>query len=94
MNSESERQTQRALVAEGLVAALTDSALRLSACLQAELERPGWKDKTGREGLEAALMLLRSHLGPLVNGEESQRYRKVLRCAKALANAVNGLDGE
>jgi hypothetical protein len=51
-NAELERLTQRALVAEGLVAALTHSAVRLSICLHGELERPAWKQKTGREGLE------------------------------------------
>jgi len=73
---------------------LTDSAVRLSACLQAELNRPEWEHKTGREGLEAALTLLRSHMGPLINGEDCQRYREVLCFTKALANAVNGLHGK
>jgi hypothetical protein len=27
-------------------------------------------------------------MGPLIDGEDCQRYRKVLRCAKALTNAV------
>jgi hypothetical protein len=93
MNAEAElqRQTRRALVAEGLVAALTDAAVRLSANLQAELKRPQWEQKTAREGLEAALTLLRAHLGPLVNGDDAQRYRHVLRCARALGQAVASL---
>jgi hypothetical protein len=82
----SERQTQRALAAEGLVTTLTNSAMRLSACLQAELNRSEWQQKTGREGLEAAFKLLRSHMGPLIDGVNCQRYREVLRCAKALAD--------
>jgi len=87
-------QIERALIAEGLVAALTDAAVRLRACLQAELARPGWEQKTGREGLEHALTLLRSHMAPLIDGVDCQRYREVLRFAKALANAVNGLRGK
>jgi hypothetical protein len=46
------RQTERALVAEGLVAPLTHSALRLSARLLTELNRPEWEQKSAREGLE------------------------------------------
>jgi hypothetical protein len=80
-------------VAEGLVTALTNSALRLSVNLQTELERPEWKQKTGREGLEHALSLLRAHMGPLVNGQDCRGYCEVLRCARALAQAVNGLHG-
>ena len=63
-------QIERALVAEGLVAALTNSALRLGFCLQAELERPEWHQKSGRERLEHALTLLRTHTGPLIDGED------------------------
>jgi hypothetical protein len=66
----SERLTQCALIAEGLVTALTNSAVRLSACLQAEQARPAWQHKTAREGLDHALTLLRSHMGPLIDGEE------------------------
>jgi hypothetical protein len=54
----SERLAQRTLVVEGLVTALTNSALRLSVGLQAELDRQEWKHKTAREGLEHALTLL------------------------------------
>jgi hypothetical protein len=46
--------------------------------------------KDGTRGLEHALALLRSHMGPLIDGVDCQRYREVLRCAKALANAVTG----
>jgi hypothetical protein len=80
-----------ALVAEGLAAALTNAAVRLSATLQVELQRAEWQQRTGREGLEHALSLLRAHMGPLVNGQDCQGYREVLRCAWALAQAVNGL---
>jgi hypothetical protein len=47
--AELERQTRRALVADGLVVALTDGAVRLSAGLQAELKRPQWEQED-REG--------------------------------------------
>jgi hypothetical protein len=73
------------------VTAATNSALRLSACLKADLDRPEWKHKTAREGLDHALTLLRSQMGPLIDGEDCQRYRDVLRCARALANAVSRL---
>jgi len=96
MSAETElkRQTQRALVAEGLVTALADAAVRLSASLQAELNRQEWQQKTGREGLEAALTLLRSHMGPLVNGADALGYREVLRCARALRQAIDALDAK
>jgi hypothetical protein len=96
VNTEGElqRQTRRAQVAEGLVAALTDAAMRVSAHLQAELKRPAWEQKTGKEGLETALTLLRAHLGPLVNGPEAVRYREVLRCARTLARAMGTLEGK
>jgi len=33
-------------------------------------------------------------MGPLIDGVDCQRYREVLRCAKALTNAVNRLDAK
>jgi hypothetical protein len=44
------------------------------------LKRPGWEQKTGKAGLEAALTMLRGHA-------------EVLRWAKALARAVEDLEG-
>ena len=52
-DTELDRERHRALVAEGLAAALTEAARRVSGYLQAELQRPEWEDKTGNEGLEA-----------------------------------------
>jgi hypothetical protein len=92
-DTELEREGHRAMVAEGLAAALTEAARRVSGYLQSELQRPDWERKTGREGLEAALSMLRSQLGPLVTGAEGARYAEVLRRAKALARAVEDLDG-
>jgi hypothetical protein len=46
---------------------------------------------SAREGLEHALALLRGHMAPLMNGDNGKRHREVLRCAKALANAVKEL---
>jgi hypothetical protein len=66
----------------------------VSSYLQAELRRPDWERKTGREGLEAALGMLRSQLGPLVTGAEGTRYAEVLRQAKALARAIEDLEGQ
>jgi hypothetical protein len=40
------------------------------------------------------LSLLRAHLGPLVTGEHGARYTEVLRRAKALARAVEELEGQ
>jgi hypothetical protein len=93
-DSELQRQTTRALIAEGLVAALTDAARNVSATIQGELHRPCWEQKTGKEGLEAAWTMLRGHLGPLVTGADAMRYTEVLRRAKALARAVEDLEGE
>jgi hypothetical protein len=50
----------RALVAEGLVAALTEAARAVSGTLQRELQGPHWQEKTSKEGLEAALNMLRA----------------------------------
>jgi hypothetical protein len=87
-----EAMTRRALVAEGLVTAMLDGARAVSATLQGELQRTHWEQKTGKEGLEAALSLLRGHLGPLVTGEHGARYSEVLRRARGLARAVEELE--
>jgi hypothetical protein len=87
------RERHRALVAEGLAAALTEAARRVSDYLQSELQRPDWEHKTGKGGLEAALGVLRAQLGPLVTGAEAARCAEVLRRAKALARAVEDLEG-
>jgi hypothetical protein len=92
--TELERERRRALVAEGLAAALTEAARRESSYLQSELQRPDWEHKTGKEGLDAALSMLRAQLGPLVTGAEGTRYTEVLRRAKALARAVEDLEGQ
>jgi hypothetical protein len=92
--TELERERHRALVAEGLAAALTEAARRVSGYLQSELQRPDWEQKTGKEGLEAALSMLRTQLGPLVTGAEGTRYAEVLRRAKALARAVEEKVGQ
>ena len=89
-----ERERHRAVVAEGLAAALTEAARRVSSYLQSELQRPDWEQKTGKEGLEAALSMVRAQLGPLVTGAEGTRYTEVLRRAKALARAVEDLEGQ
>jgi hypothetical protein len=89
-----EEMTRRALVAEGLVTALLGGVHAVRATLQVELQRPHWEQKTGKEGLEAAFSLLRGHLGPLVTGEQGARYSEVLRRAKALARAVEELEGQ
>jgi hypothetical protein len=52
------------------------------------------QQKTGKEGLEAALSILRAQLGPLVTGAEGTRYTEVLRRAKALARAIEDLEGQ
>jgi hypothetical protein len=93
-DTELDRERHRALVAEGLAAALTEAARRLSSYLQVELQRPDWERKTGKEGLEAALGVLRAQLGPLVTGADGSRYAEVLRRAKALARAVEDLEGQ
>jgi hypothetical protein len=62
--TELDHERHRALVAEGLAAALTEAARRVSSYLQAELQRPDGEQKTGKEGLETALSVLRSQLGP------------------------------
>jgi hypothetical protein len=49
-NADLERLALRVLVAEGLVTALTNSAVRLTACLHGEMEQLEWTQKTGREG--------------------------------------------
>ena len=66
----------------------------MSSYLQSELQRPDWEQKTGKEGLEAALSMLRAQLGPLVTGAERTRYTGVLKRAKALARAIEDLEGE
>jgi hypothetical protein len=86
------RERHRALVAEGLAAALTEAARRVSGYLQSELRRPDWEQKTGREALQAALSVLRSQLGPLVTGAEGTCYTEVIRRAKALARAIEDLE--
>jgi hypothetical protein len=91
-DTELERERHRAVVAERLAAAVTEAARRVSGYLQAELQRPDWEDKTGKEGLEAALSMLRARLGPLVTGADATRYTEVLRRAKALARAVEDLE--
>jgi hypothetical protein len=48
--TELERERHRALVAEGLAAALTEAARRVSGYLQAELQRPDWEGRTARKG--------------------------------------------
>jgi hypothetical protein len=58
-----------------------------------ELKRPDWEHKTGKNGLEAALSIVRAQLGPLVTGADNTRYTEVLRRAKALARAVEDLEG-
>jgi hypothetical protein len=92
--TELERERHRAQIAEGLAAALTEAARRVSSYLQSELQRPDWEHKTGKEGLEAALSMLRAQLGPLVTGADGTRYPEVLRRAKALARAIEDLDGQ
>jgi hypothetical protein len=52
-DTELDRERHRALVAEGLAAALTEAARRVSSYLQSEIQRPDWERKTGKEGLEA-----------------------------------------
>jgi hypothetical protein len=52
--TELDRERHRAQVAEGLAAALTEAARRVSSYLQSELQRPDWEQRTGKEGLEAA----------------------------------------
>jgi hypothetical protein len=52
-DTELDRERHRALVAEGLAAALTEAARRVSGYLQDELQRPAWEQRTGKEGLEA-----------------------------------------
>jgi hypothetical protein len=89
-----DHERHRAQVAEGLAAALTQAARRVSSYLQSELQRPDWEHKTGKEGLEAALSMLRTQLGPLVTGAEGTRYAEVLRRAKALARAIEDLEGQ
>jgi hypothetical protein len=64
--TELERERHRAVVAEGLAAALTEAARRVSGYLQTELQRPDWEQPSGKNGLEAALSMLRTQLGPLV----------------------------
>jgi hypothetical protein len=91
--TELDRERHRALVAEGLAVALTEAARRVSRYLQSELQRPEREQKTGKEGLEAALAVLRAQLGPLVTGAEATRCAEVLRRAKALARAVEDLEG-
>jgi hypothetical protein len=91
--TELDRERHRALVAEGLAAALTEAARRVSSYLQSEMQRPDWEHKTGKEGLEAARSMLRAQLGPLVTGAEGARCAEVLRRAKALARAVEDLEG-
>jgi hypothetical protein len=94
-DTELDRERHRALVAEGLAAALTEAARGVSGYLQSqsELQRPDWEHKTGREVLEAALGVLRAQLGPLATGADGTRYAEVLRRAKALARAVEDLEG-
>jgi hypothetical protein len=65
----------------------------VSSYLQAELQRPDWEHKTGKEGLEAALSMLRAQLGPLVTGADGTGYAEVLLRAKALARAGEDLEG-
>jgi hypothetical protein len=89
--TELERERHRAVVADGLAAALIEAARRVSSYLQSEIQRPDWEQKTGKEGLEAALSMLRAQLGPLVTGAEGTPYTEVLRRAKALARAVEEL---
>jgi hypothetical protein len=89
-DTELERERHRAQVAEGLAAALIEAARRVSSYLQ----RPDWEQKTGKEGLEAALRMLRAQLGPLVTGAGGTPYTEVLRRAKALARAVEDLGGQ
>jgi hypothetical protein len=91
--TELERERHRAKVAEGLAAALTEAARRVSGYFQSELQRPDWEHKTGKEGLEAALSMLRAQLGPLVTGADCTRDTEVLRRAKALARAIEDLEG-
>ena len=93
-DTELEREGHRAMVAEGLAAALTEAARRVSGYLQDELQQPDWERRTGKEGLEAALSMVRAQLGPLVTGAEGTRYTEVLRRAKALARAVEDLEGQ
>jgi hypothetical protein len=92
--TELDRERHLALVAEGLATALTEAARRVSDYLQSELQLPDWEQKTGKEGLEAALSMLRAQLGPLVTGAEGTRYTEVLRRAKALARAIEDLEGQ
>jgi hypothetical protein len=88
-----ERERHRALVAEGLAAALTEAARRVSGYLQAELQRPDWEKKTCRQGLEAALAG-RAAGAAGAAGHRGGRHplRRVLRRAKALARAVEDLE--
>jgi hypothetical protein len=92
--TELELERRRAVVAEGLVAVLTEAARRVSTFLQMELRRLDWEQKTGKEGLEAALNIVRVQLGPLVTGADCTRYTEVLRRAKALARAVEDLEAK
>ena len=57
----------------------------MSSYLQSEFQRPEWEHKTGKEGLEAALSMLRAQLGPLVTGAEGTRY------AECSGGALNDL---
>jgi hypothetical protein len=77
--TELDRERHSAQIAEGLAAALTEAARRVSSYLQSELQWPDWEHKTGKEALEAALSMLRAQLGPLVTGAEGTRYTEVLR---------------
>jgi hypothetical protein len=88
--SDLEPERHRAQIVEGLAAALTEAARRVSSYLQSELQRTDRERKTGKEGLEVALAVLRAQLGPLVTGAEGTRFTEVLRRAKALARAVEG----
>jgi hypothetical protein len=93
-DTELEHEQHRAVVAKGLAAALIEAARRVSSYLQSELQRPDWEQKTGKEGLEAALSMIRAQLGPLVTGAEDTCYTEVLRRAKALARAIEDLEGQ
>jgi hypothetical protein len=92
--TELERERLRALVAEGLAATLTEAARRVSSYLQMDLQCADWEQRTGKEGLEAALSMLRTQLGPLVTGADGTGYAEVLLRAKALARAGEDLEGQ
>jgi hypothetical protein len=93
-DTELDRERHRALVAEGLAPGLTEAARRVSSYLQSEIQRRDWEHKSAKEGLQAALSMLRTQLGPLVTGAEGTRYGEVLRRAKALARAVEVLEAQ